>query len=59
LELAKLIHALRPGDEVLLTGSDPGILMDIPDWCRALGHELVDIRREGDKIIAQVRCRKR
>ncbi len=36
-----LVRKLPSGDVVHVIGTDPGILHDIPAWCRVHGHELV------------------
>ncbi len=35
--------------EVVCT--DPGVLIDIPAWCRINGHEVLETRDEGDQQI--------
>jgi NADPH-dependent 2,4-dienoyl-CoA reductase/sulfur reductase-like enzyme/peroxiredoxin family protein/rhodanese-related sulfurtransferase/TusA-related sulfurtransferase len=55
LKLNAAIQALAPGDELAVTVSDPGFLADGPAWCRANGHELVDIRAEGPLVRARIR----
>ena len=30
--------------------TDPGVLHDIPSWCRIHGHTVCDISRQGDEI---------
>lgn len=36
---------LPPGIEVELIGTDPGILNDVPAWCRINGHRVLETRR--------------
>jgi NADPH-dependent 2,4-dienoyl-CoA reductase/sulfur reductase-like enzyme/peroxiredoxin family protein/rhodanese-related sulfurtransferase/TusA-related sulfurtransferase len=55
LKLNAAIQALAPGDELAVTVSDPGFLADGPAWCRANGHELVDLRAEGPVVKARIR----
>lgn len=55
LKLNSAIQSLAPGDELDVTVSDPGFLADGPAWCRANGHELVDIRAEGSVVRARIR----
>ena len=45
------VAALRPGDRVEVLGTDPGMLNDIPAWCRINGHTVLQSRREGREII--------
>jgi tRNA 2-thiouridine synthesizing protein A len=41
LELRLRMEALRPGQLLQLTASDPGARADIPAWCRMTGHTLI------------------
>lgn len=36
-----MVKSLKPGDTLEVTGTDPGILNDIPAWCRINGHEIL------------------
>ncbi|GAB4357743.1 MAG: sulfurtransferase TusA family protein [Methylohalobius sp. ZOD2] len=40
---------LPAGMEVELIGTDPGILNDVPAWCRINGHQIQDSWRQGDE----------
>lgn len=51
VKMAQAIKTVEVGDTIEATATDPGVLADIPAWCRATGHELVDIHRE-DKVIS-------
>jgi TusA-related sulfurtransferase len=42
------VKTLQPGDVLEVTGTDPGILQDIPAWCRVSGHRVLETRR-GDR----------
>ncbi|HLR16234.1 MAG TPA: sulfurtransferase TusA family protein [Alcanivoracaceae bacterium] len=35
------VKDMATGAELLVTGTDPGMLSDIPAWCRINGHEVV------------------
>jgi tRNA 2-thiouridine synthesizing protein A len=41
LELRLRMEALRPGQLLQLTATDPGARADIPAWCRMTGHTLI------------------
>jgi tRNA 2-thiouridine synthesizing protein A len=41
LELRLRMEAMRPGQLLRLTATDPGARADIPAWCRMTGHTLV------------------
>ena len=36
------VKRLLPGDVLEVVGTDPGILQDIPAWCRINGHTVLD-----------------
>jgi tRNA 2-thiouridine synthesizing protein A len=41
LELRMRMGAMRSGQVLRLTASDPGAPQDLPAWCRMTGHTLV------------------
>lgn len=55
LKLNSAISALAPGDELAVTVSDPGFMADGPAWCKANGHELIEIRSVGPMVKARIR----
>lgn len=55
IETAKLIKTLAPGALLLVIGTDPGILTDMPAWCRSTRNELVELRHEGKLVRCWVR----
>ncbi|MCP3870524.1 MAG: sulfurtransferase TusA family protein [Gammaproteobacteria bacterium] len=46
---------LDPGTLLEATCTDPGVLNDIPAWCRINGHRIVDTRVEGSDYIITVK----
>lgn len=42
------VAELDVGDELEAICSDPGVLNDIPSWCRINGHTVLDTRTEDD-----------
>ena len=44
IELRGRIRALRAGQVLKLTATDPGAPEDLPAWCRLTGHRLVAVR---------------
>ncbi len=50
VKLAQAIKTVQVGDMIEATATDPGVLADIPAWCRSTGNELVSIGKE-EKII--------
>lgn len=45
------VGGLRPGTVVEAVCSDPGVLHDIPAWCRINGHKVLEIREPGDAYV--------
>jgi len=37
------IEGLKPGDQLVANCSDPGVLSDIPAWCRINGHQVLEV----------------
>ncbi|MGR8979974.1 MAG: sulfurtransferase TusA family protein [Gammaproteobacteria bacterium] len=36
------VKQLEPGDQLEIICTDPGVLHDIPAWCRINGHKVLD-----------------
>jgi TusA-related sulfurtransferase len=49
------VETLEPGDELEAICTDPGVLNDIPAWCRINGHEVIDSRTENGEYILRIR----
>ncbi len=46
------IKTLQTGDELTVFCTDPGVMQDIPAWCRINGHIVKETRNEqGEYII--------
>ncbi|TAM43645.1 MAG: sulfurtransferase TusA family protein [Gammaproteobacteria bacterium] len=45
------VAQLAPGDILEVTATDPGVLADIPAWCRVHGHQVLETRRNGNLIV--------
>ncbi len=45
------IKELQPGDQLTIIGTDPGIMQDIPAWCRINGHKLLESLTENSEYI--------
>ena len=46
---------LQPGDSIRVLCTDPGVLHDIPAWCRIHGHEVCEIDESEEEIIIIIR----
>jgi tRNA 2-thiouridine synthesizing protein A len=49
------VARMQPGEEVEAVCTDPGVLNDIPAWCRINGHEVIETREQDDEYIVVVR----
>ncbi len=49
------VAELEPGDELEVTATDPGVLNDIPAWCRINGHQVLDTREENGEYHLLIR----
>lgn len=49
------VQTLPPGDELEAVCTDPGVLNDIPAWCRINGHEVLESRTEDGEYILRIR----
>jgi TusA-related sulfurtransferase len=45
IKLAKAIKEIGVGELIEAYASDPGVMADIPAWCRTTGNELVTIEK--------------
>ncbi|MCW8827881.1 MAG: sulfurtransferase TusA family protein [Gammaproteobacteria bacterium] len=48
------VAQLQPGDLLEVVASDPGVINDIPAWCRINGHRVVETREENGDIIVLI-----
>jgi NADPH-dependent 2,4-dienoyl-CoA reductase/sulfur reductase-like enzyme/peroxiredoxin family protein/rhodanese-related sulfurtransferase/TusA-related sulfurtransferase len=53
--LADEMAKLSPGDELVMTATDPGFQSDAKVWCERNGHELTGWQRTGPKLTAHIR----
>jgi tRNA 2-thiouridine synthesizing protein A len=51
VKMAKAIKEVQVGENIEAFATDPGVMADIPAWCRSTGNELVSL----DKIDKQFR----
>ncbi len=55
IRLQSAAKGAAPGTEIEVLASDPGVMHDIPAWCRVHGHVVVDQSREDRLIRIRVR----
>jgi tRNA 2-thiouridine synthesizing protein A len=51
------IKELSPEDILVVTCTDPGVIHDIPAWCRINGHEVLAIDEEDREIIVKIKVK--
>lgn len=49
------VATMQAGEELRVTCTDPGVMQDIPAWCRINGHTLLDAINEDDEYIITIR----
>ncbi|MEN8175968.1 MAG: sulfurtransferase TusA family protein [Pseudomonadota bacterium] len=49
------VAELEPGDVLEAHCTDPGVLHDIPAWCRLNGHPVLEARQADDEYIVVVK----
>ena len=48
------IQQLEVGDQIRVLATDPGVLHDIPSWCRVNGHRVISTDQEGRDIVVLI-----
>jgi len=51
IKVQNCVKKLAPGSQVEAVCTDPGVLNDIPAWCRINGHRVLESSRNGDEYI--------
>ena len=49
------VAQLSHGEQLAVFCTDPGVIEDIPTWCRINGHEVLDITEDEQEIIVTIR----
>lgn len=45
-----MVKSLGKGDELLVIATDPGVMQDIPAWCRVHGHQVLGAERRDNEF---------
>ena len=48
------IKKLQIGDELEVTATDPGVMQDIPTWCRINGHQVLETQQQNNDYIIRL-----
>ncbi len=51
IRVQEKVKGLSPGDIVEVVGTDPGVMQDIPAWCRISGHKVLEAHSNDDEYI--------
>ena len=54
IRLGEMINTVDKGDLIEMLATDPGVLHDIPAWCKVHGHKVLEITQKSDEIILLV-----
>ena len=49
------VEEMAPGEVLEAVCTDPGVLHDIPAWCRINGHTVVETRKEAGEFFVVVK----
>jgi tRNA 2-thiouridine synthesizing protein A len=55
VKMAKEIKTIEMGQVIEAHASDPGVLADIPAWCKSTGNEMVSMEKKDKVFVFQVR----
>jgi len=50
IRLGEMIEKIETGDTIEMLATDPGVLHDIPAWCKVHGHKVLEIQENSDEI---------
>jgi tRNA 2-thiouridine synthesizing protein A len=51
------IKELASGDTLDVICTDPGVMHDIPTWCRLNGHKVIDILQVENEIVVKIQVK--
>lgn len=54
IRLQDCINQQAVGTRIQITCTDPGVMNDIPTWCRINGHEVISSQEQGNEYILVV-----
>jgi len=55
VKIAKAIKEVQPGEIIEAFATDPGVMADIPAWCRTTGNELITLEKQDKQFHFVVR----
>lgn len=51
------VKQLQCNDELEVIATDPGVMQDIPTWCRINGHQVLETRQQDNDYIIRLQVR--
>lgn len=48
------VKKLEKGEELLVIATDPGVMQDIPAWCRVHGHQVLSAEKRDNEFHIRV-----
>ncbi len=54
IRLSEMIEKIKNSDIIEILATDPGVLYDIPAWCKVHGHRVISINEKTNEIILLV-----
>ena len=55
VKLSQAVKTVDVGSVIEAVATDPGVLVDIPAWCRSTGNELLTMERAAGTVTFRVR----
>jgi peroxiredoxin family protein/TusA-related sulfurtransferase len=55
MKVKQKMDELQAGDILEVTASDTGFAVDLPAWCRSVGHEVISVEPRNGKVVGLVR----
>ena len=52
------VERMQPGEYLIIRCTDPGVVNDIPAWCRINGHEVLSIDEQEHEIVIKIQVAK-
>jgi len=53
----ELARTLAAGVLVELTATDPGVMHDVPAWCRVHGHDVIACKEQDDEYVIEFKIK--
>jgi tRNA 2-thiouridine synthesizing protein A len=55
IKTQNVVKGLKTGDTLEITCTDPGVMNDIPTWCRMNGHQVLEVTTIEHDIMIKIR----